>query len=451
MPKPSHYPLLTTILENLFLPIFRTRFSKYFSSRAYDSFCKSNPAFNPHPRKNEVFVVHMIYKSMKYDSKKPDEKRIIEQHHLTKGASTVKSSVLFLDRYYELLKPSGEMLIVLDDTVINGKSFENIRKWILEKFVILGVHSLPFNAFFKANANIKTSILHLRKKATSNENQAHIFMSVSNNIGHDNALKDTPFRNNLTEILISYLEWQRTGVISEKIRENPVMTENLEGPLQYWLVPPEKLTTERFDAFFYCPDLHNTYANIQCAAKKKQIKLLNASSLKLRPKLTLKEKKAMGRDECLYKYIEISDVTKYGLITNYIEDVFINLPTRGEYQVHTGDVLLALNNSSRGTVVLVPKEFNNAICTSGFLVIVPQSEDEGLLLWYALRSEICRKQIYYLAQTASQPELKLDTWERYFQIALPVGKEKNEALKKASEFYGYLEKLTNIDEYRFNL
>lgn len=388
--------------------------------------------------------------SMKYDSKKPDEKRIIEQHDLTKGDSTVKSSILFLDRYYELLKPSGEMLIVLDDTVINGKSFDSVRKWILEKFIILGVHSLPFNAFFKANANIKTSILHLRKKASAEENQGYIFMSVSNNIGHDNALKDTPFRNNLTEILIAYLEWQRTGIISEKIRENPNMSENLEGPLQYWLVSPEKMTTERFDAFFYCPDLHHTYADIQRAAKDKKIKLLNASSLKLRKKLTGKEKDTMRGDECLYKYIEISDVTKYGLITNYIEATFSSLPTRGEYQVHTGDVLVALNNSSRGTVVLVPKEFDNAICTSGFLVIVPQNEAEGLLLWYALRSEICRKQIYYLAQTASQPELKLDAWERYFQIPLPVGKAKTEAIKKASEFYSYLEKLSNIDEYRFN-
>lgn len=389
--------------------------------------------------------------SMKYDSNKPDEKRIIKQHELTKSASTVKSSVLFLNRYYELLRPSGEMLIVLDDTVINGKSFEYVRKWILEKFVILGVHSLPFNAFFKANANIKTSILHLRKKAVSEENQSHIFMSISNNIGHDNALKDTPFRNNLTEILISYLEWQRTGEISEKIRENSVVTENLEGPLQYWIVSPKKLTTERFDAFFYSPELHNTYATLQSAAKKKNIKLINASSLKLRQKLTGKEKNLMRKEECLYKYIEISDVTKYGLITNYIEDVFVNLPTRGEYQVHTGDILFALNNSSRGTVVLVPKEFDNAICTSGFLVVVPKNEEEGLLLWYALRSEACRKQIYYLAQTASQPELKLDAWEKYFQIPLPVGKKKTEALKKAGEFYSYLEKLTNIDDYRFKI
>lgn len=87
--------------------------------------------------------------SMKYDSSKEDEKRILEQHELTKNSSSEKSSILFLDRYYELLKPGGEMLIVLDDTVINGKSFRDVREWIIKKFIILGIHSLPFNAFLK--------------------------------------------------------------------------------------------------------------------------------------------------------------------------------------------------------------------------------------------------------------------------------------------------------------
>lgn len=389
--------------------------------------------------------------SMKYNKSKSDENRIIKQHNLTKDMSTVKSSILFLDRYYELLKPSGEILIVLDDTIINGKSFKNIREWIMEKFIILGVHSLPFNAFFKAGANIKTSILHLRKKQEPKETQGYVFMSISNNIGHDNSLKDTPFRNNLGGILTAYLEWQRTGSLTETIRNNVDKEENLECPQQYWIVPPEKITTERFDAFFYCPDLRITYSTIHNLSENKKIKLMFAKNLSLRKKMTSMDKNKLKKGQERYKYIEISDVTKYGLIINYKEDVFSKLPTRGEYQIHTGDILLALNNSSRGTVVIVPKEFDNAICTSGFLVIVPKDEDEGLLLWYVLRSEICRKQIYYLAQTASQPELKIDAWNNYFQIPLPVGIERKKAIDKAREFYSYFEKLSNVDEYSFKL
>ena len=126
------------------------------------------------------------------------------------------------------------------------------------------------------------------------------------------------------------------------------------------------------------------------------------------------------------------------------------MPSRGEYQIHTGDILLALNNSSRGTVVLVPPEFDNAICTSGFLVIIPSNQEEGLLLWYSLRSESCWKQIHYLSQTASQPELKVDAWNQYFKIPFPKDEERRAALKKTEEFYQYLKKLTDVDQYRFS-
>jgi type I restriction enzyme M protein len=389
--------------------------------------------------------------SMTYQNDKEDEKRIILQHALTEKMTSAKSSLLFLNRYFEILKPSGELLIVLDDTVINGKSFENVRLWILRNFIIMGIHSLPFNAFFKAKANIKTSILHLRKKQTSDEKQGFVFMSISNNIGHDNSLKDTPERNNLTETLLAYLEWQRTGKIENVNRANNLNEENLECPQQYWLLDPKEISTERFDSFFYCPDLKTTYKTLQTLSLQNRITLIDGAIIKKRQKLTKKQKDELRSDKRLLKYIEIGDVTQYGLITKYIEGTFDELPSRGEYQIQKGDILLALNNSSRGTVVLVPKEYDGAICTSGFLVLKPNNEDDALLLWYSLRSEVCRKQIYYLAQTASQPELKIEAWDKYFKIPVPLGDEKIQAINKAKEFYNHLKKLADINEYRFNI
>lgn len=389
--------------------------------------------------------------SMNYSTSNVDEKRIIKQHSLTASMSSVKSSILFLNRYYELLKLGGEMLIVLDDTVLNGISNIEIRQWLVDNFIILGVHSLPFNAFFKAKANIKTSILHLRKKIDSAEMQSYVFMSISNNIGHDNSEKDTPQRNNLTETLIAYLEWQRTGFLENTTKFNNDAHENLECPQQYFLVSPDDLSTERFDAFFYCPDLKDLYAQIEQQQKAGLIDVLNAKDLTLRKKITRDQKKDLLSEGKRLKYIEIGDVTQYGLITKYIEDTIDELPSRGEYQIKKGDILLALNNSSRGTVVLVPDEFDDAICTSGFFVIVPGSMEEGYLLWYSLRSEACRKQIYYLAQTASQPELKLTSWNTYFKIPLPLGKEREIAVEKAIEFYSHLAKLLSIQDYTFSL
>ena len=180
--------------------------------------------------------------SMSYEANNEHENRILKQRDIAGVAAKVKSNVLFLDRYHELLKPGGTMLIILDDTVLNGKTQKPIREWILEKFIVLGVHSLPFNTFFKAKANIKTSILHVRKKTTDNEGQGYVFMSIANNVGHDNHCKDTPERNNLIDILMNYFEWIRTGQLSIVLKTNQDKSENLECPQQVWIVPPDEIS-----------------------------------------------------------------------------------------------------------------------------------------------------------------------------------------------------------------
>jgi type I restriction enzyme M protein len=386
--------------------------------------------------------------SMSYNSSNGSEKRILQQRPLSYNMNTAKSNILFLERYYELLKPGGEMLIVLDDTILNGTTCLNIREWLLDKFVIIGVHSLPFNAFFKAKANIKTSILHVRKKTDQEDTQGHVFMSVSNNIGHDNSLRDTFERNNLNDILNTYIEWKRTGKLLPVFNKNEDKNENLECPEQVWLLPPNEINVNRLDAYYYSPDLQETKKYLKQLERDGNITLHFGSAFKKVPKLSKERKRALIESGDYFKYIEIGDVTDYGLIMKHVSGKIDELPSRGEYQIKTGDILFALNISSRGTVVLVPDEFDNAICTSGFLVLRPKSKEEGYLLWYALRSEYCRKQIYYLSQTASQPELKKDVWNSEFLIPFP--KNTDEAISIAHNFQNSLKSLLNANNFRFN-
>ncbi len=386
--------------------------------------------------------------SMTYKATNEAEKRILQQRNLSANSSSAKSNILFLDRYLEILKPGGEMLIVFDDTILNGATCLDIRKWLFDNFVILGVHSLPFNAFFKAKANIKTSILHARKKVDEFEEQGHIFMSISNNIGHDNSLKDTPEKNNLNDIFTVYAEWKRTGVFHSMYKENEDKNENLECPEQVWLLAPEEINLDRLDAFYYSPELKNLKSTLNKLHKDKQIELKVGKNFKAIPKLSKEAKKAFADSGETYKYIEIGDVTEYGLIMKHVLGTFDKLPTRAEYQIQTGDILFALNISSRGTVVMVPEEFDGAFCTSGFIVLRPDSEEQGYLLWYSLRSEYCKKQIYYLSQTASQPELKKDVWNKEFLIPFPV--DTKDAIEKSKQFQISLRSLLNADDLRYS-
>lgn len=386
--------------------------------------------------------------SMSYRADNADEERILRQLTIAGQSKSAKSNLLFLQRYHDLLKPGGEILIVLDDTVLNGSTHKTVREWILKSFVVIGLHSMPFNAFFKAKANIKTSVLHMRKKRDASDAQGHVFMSISNNIGHDNALRDTLERNNLTDILNAYFEWRRTGRLDTIVRQNQDIFENLECPEQIFLVPPKQFSTDRIDPFAYAPELQETYKTIRGLVKQKKIVEAHGSDFELRHKITSMEKSALRKSGQRLKYIEIGDVTRYGLITRYIEGGIEELPSRGQYQVAAGDILMAINNSSRGTVVMVPKQFDGAICTSGFLVIKPKSEQEGHLLWYSLRSEYCRKQIYYLAQTASQPELKLERWRNKFVVPLPIDDLRDTAIKKSMDFQNHIAMLLNADDIR---
>lgn len=386
--------------------------------------------------------------SMTYKETNEAEKRILQQRNLSVDMSSAKSNILFLDRYLEILKPGGEMLIVFDDTILNGATCLDIRTWLFENFVILGVHSLPFNAFFKAKANIKTSILHARKKMDETEEQGHIFMSISNNIGHDNSLKDTPERNNLNDIFTVYAEWKRTGVFHSVFKDNEDKNENLECPEQVWLLSPKDVDMNRLDAFYYAPELKNVKSHLKQLEKKNEAILKVGKAFKQATKLSKAKKKELAESGKVYKYIEIGDVTEYGLIMKHVSGTFDQLPTRGEYEIQKGDILFALNISSRGTVVMVPEEFDGAICTSGFLVLRPENEEQGYLLWYSLRSEYCRKQIYYLSQTASQPELKKDVWDKEFIIPMPVNKK--DAIQRSKQFQVSLRSLLSANDFRFS-
>lgn len=85
-------------------------------------------------------------------------------------------------------------------------------------------------------------------------------------------------------------------------------------------------------------------------------------------------------------------------------------------------MIFAKNNSSRGTTVIIPSEFDGQLVTTGFIGLRPKSQDEKYLLWGILESEFFRKQIYYLSITASQPEVRETIFKN--EIIIPIPKDK---------------------------
>ena len=381
-------------------------------------------------RKFDVVLTNPPF-SISYQRKNDDERRMLNQYDIAvtkngKHKSSTKSNVLFLERYCELLNTGGELLTVIDNTVLNGENSQRYRDFILQNFIIRQVIALLFNTFLPAQAAVQTSIIHLVKRENKNDEQGAVFMGILNNVGHDDHQRYTPERNNIPRLTEVWNHWRMEGEIIEVFEPNAVQNENLSCPFQTFVVPAAELDPKRLDAFYYAPELARTRADLQARAVEGRVELLTGSDFHIVPKLTAREGEAC--EGKLFRYFEIGDVTREGAIVNYREDFFENLPTRARLQVQANDVLLAKNISSRGTAVIVPPEFDGHLVTTGFIAIRPETHADALLLWSIFTSEMFRKQVYYLAITAVQPEIRESIFEQEFLLPMLKSVEQRERL-----------------------
>lgn len=73
------------------------------------------------------------------------------------------AEILFIERTINLLKPGGRAALVLPEGVFNNSTNSKVRKFVEERAEILSIISIPADVFLSSGANIKPSILIIRK------------------------------------------------------------------------------------------------------------------------------------------------------------------------------------------------------------------------------------------------------------------------------------------------
>lgn len=120
------------------------------------------------------------------------------------------SEVLFIERIWEFLKPgTGKAAIVLPDGILTNSSSQYVRDFILEKFQLLAVVSLPQCAFAHFGAGVNASIVFVRKRCNGEKispNEA-IFMAAPELIGYDATGRKTA--SQLDEVIRKYEEFKK--------------------------------------------------------------------------------------------------------------------------------------------------------------------------------------------------------------------------------------------------
>ncbi|MCY4448788.1 MAG: N-6 DNA methylase [Chloroflexi bacterium] len=132
--------------------------------------------------------------SMTKEKKKEADRRILAQYRMahqnpTSGAlrSSLRSNIMFMERYADLVRPGGRFLTVIDDTLLASDVdvFRATRNFLREHFLVRGIISLPSGAFRRQGSRVKTSILVMEKKHSASENQPACYGFFAEKLGVD--------------------------------------------------------------------------------------------------------------------------------------------------------------------------------------------------------------------------------------------------------------------------
>jgi restriction endonuclease S subunit len=123
-------------------------------------------------------------------------------------------------------------------------------------------------------------------------------------------------------------------------------------------------------------------------------------------------------DKTTYNYIELSNVGKTGDINGCTVDFGKELPSRARRKVNIGDVIISSIEGSLDSCALVTKEYNNALCSTGFYVINSESiNSESLLVLF--KSELMQN---VLKQNCSGTILTGMNKDDFLNIRIPKNK-----------------------------
>jgi type I restriction enzyme M protein len=127
-----------------------------------------------------------------------------------KSRKTQSSEVLFLERIWEFLKPgTGKAAVVLPDGILANSSSQYVRDYILERFQLLAVVSLPQAAFSHFGAGVKASVIFIRRRAANEvpSDGETIFIAKPQLIGYDATGKKT--ESHLDAVVQNYELFQK--------------------------------------------------------------------------------------------------------------------------------------------------------------------------------------------------------------------------------------------------
>jgi type I restriction enzyme M protein len=349
--------------------------------------------------------------SMKYARDDREQVKILNQYEIagSKGRyiPSLLSSVMFLERYKELVSDNGRIFAIIDDSVLSGESYRQIRNYIRASFIIIGIISLPGDAFKRADARVKTSILILRKRQPD-EKQPNVFMEKSVYLG-------------LTPKISKRIGIPKGELVEQKPSERDRIVANyrdfLKGKPGPYVVEAEYLS-DRLDVK-HC--LHESgRSRALWIAKGKEVERLDTQ-------LTAATRRA----------VKVTDSTEYKMLkVTYDGDVLEADRKYGEdlsyttlFQVKTWDILVSNMGVGRGAVGIVPEEYNLFFVSNEYTILAAKNKEDAIYYTALLRTKEILSDILSSTTGMNRGRIK---WQDMRKILIPVRDSHDDAKLNAA-------------------
>lgn len=124
--------------------------------------------------------------------------------------ASVSLEIVALERCLQLLRPGGRLAIVLPDSILSNKNTSSVRDWVRGQAKIRGILSLPIQTFSPFGANVKTSVLVLRKLDIGEleDGDYKIFLADIRAVGYDASGRPSK-KDNFDEIVAAFRDFVR--------------------------------------------------------------------------------------------------------------------------------------------------------------------------------------------------------------------------------------------------
>lgn len=283
---------------------------------------------------------------------------------------SLRSSVMFLERYWDLLYPGGKLITVIDDTLLASREFIYVRDYIRTNFLIRAIISLPGDTFRRSGSRVKTSVLLLEKKHSGEDAQPTCFAFFSEFLGIDDL---TP-RASEEDIREAHEKAsQETDQIAAGYKAY------LRGESGAGMVLQPAQIADRLD--LKSPSIDPMYGRLVEKWQREGVGLRPLKDCVQPVEDTIRPSVEPERVFTLIK------VSYDGQCKKDKEKKGKAIKPATMYRVATGQIVFSVIRATDGSIGIVPPEFDNALVSdTSYRVFTCDNPEDAAYLWAVLRS-----------------------------------------------------------------